>query len=107
MYRAIRNTKTKLEKALALGDYAIRSTPGMKREHDEAAEGKPNVSRARPTSITYQVRALLLAIGTFSGIGAAYAIHEALWPSSTGYDATVGPSPSAAPTNAAPSSSAR
>jgi len=87
MYREIRATKTKLEKALDLGEYAIVSTQGMKREHDQAAEGTPDVSKARPTSITNQIRVLLLAIGMSSTIGAIYALYGAFCPTAGGDDA--------------------
>jgi hypothetical protein len=86
MYREIRATKTKLEKALDLGDYAIVSTWGMKREHDQAPEGSPDVGKARP-SITNQIRGLLLAICTFSAIGAVYAVYGAFCPAGGGDDA--------------------
>ena len=56
MYRAIRGTKTRLEKVLNLGDLAIQSTAGMKREHDEAAEGTPSTGKARIPSITFRIR---------------------------------------------------
>lgn len=44
-YRRSRQTKTKLEKALGLGEFSILSTPGMRRDHGEAAEGTPETGR--------------------------------------------------------------
>jgi hypothetical protein len=56
---------------------AIQSTAGMKREHDHAAEGTPRTGRARLSSITFQVKALLSLIVLFAGLGAVYAAYEA------------------------------
>jgi hypothetical protein len=77
IYREIRSLKTELEKRLGLGPLAIRSTLGMKREHDEAAEGTPATGKPRLWSINSQLRALLLLIGAFSTVGASYAAFEA------------------------------
>jgi hypothetical protein len=77
MYRSIRGTKTKLEKVLGLGDYAILSTAGMKRDDDAAPEGTPSSGRSRIRTITFQLQALLVLIGSFSAVGAVYAIYEA------------------------------
>lgn len=79
IYRRIRSLKTRLEKELNLEDFAIKSTAGMKREHDEAPEGTPGAGKARRSSITYQVRVLLLVIGIFSAAGALYALYEAVF----------------------------
>jgi hypothetical protein len=77
MYRNIRGTKTKLEKLLGLADHAILSTAGMKRDHDAAPEGTPGSGRSRIGTITFQLQALLVLIGSFSAVGAVYAIYEA------------------------------
>jgi hypothetical protein len=79
IYRRIRSLKSKLERLLNLGDLAIQSTAGMKREHDVAPEGTPETGSSRLTSITSQVRGLLLLICLFSGAGAIYAVYDAIW----------------------------
>jgi hypothetical protein len=79
IYRDIRSTKTRLEKLLGLGNLAIQSTAGMKREHDEAPEGTPGTGKTRKTAITFQLQALLVLIAVFSALGAGYAVCEATW----------------------------
>jgi hypothetical protein len=69
-YRGIRSTKTRLEKELGLDEFAIASTPGMRREHDMDAKGTP-----RGGTIARDIRALLVAIAVFGGGGALYALH--------------------------------
>jgi hypothetical protein len=75
-YQGIRDLKTKLEKELGLAEYAIVSTPGMRRGHDLAAAGTPRHAKGRWTKITSQIQALLLFIAVLSGAGALYATYR-------------------------------
>ena len=72
-YRSIRKTKASLEAKLGLESFAIRSTPGMQRDVDLAAEGTPATGSRRFWSISAQARALLVFIGVISALGAVYA----------------------------------
>ncbi len=75
-YREIRDLKTRLESELGLGDFAIASTPGMKRSRGEAPEGTPKSGRGRLRTINFQLQALLVIIGLVSVMGTAYALYE-------------------------------
>ena len=79
-YREIRDLKTKLESELGLGDFAIASTPGMKRGRGEAPEGTPKSGRGRLRTINFRLQALLVVIGFFSLMGTAYALYESTQP---------------------------
>lgn len=77
-YQRIRDTKTELEKALELGNFAIQSTPGMRRDHDAIAAGTPESSPQRFGSIVQQTKFLLGVLCAFSGLGAAGALFAAV-----------------------------
>jgi hypothetical protein len=79
-YREIRDLKAKLEDKLGLGEYAIASTPGMKRGRGDAAEGTPRSGKGRARTINFQLQALLVIIGSVSAVGMVYAIYEATQP---------------------------
>jgi hypothetical protein len=79
-YREIRDLKTRLESELGLGDFAIVSTPGMKRGRGEAPEGTPKSGRGRLRIINFQLQALLVIIGLVSLTGMLYAFYESTQP---------------------------
>jgi hypothetical protein len=74
-YQDVRSLKTRLEKELGLEKYAIASTPGMKRDHDVDAAGTPRSGKQRLIKIVTGIRALLVVIAVFGGVGATYALH--------------------------------
>jgi hypothetical protein len=77
-YRRIRANKTRLEKALGLEEYAIDSTPGMRRDHDAATAGTPEAGQGRGGKITGNIRRLLWAIAAVCALGSVYALQIAL-----------------------------
>lgn len=79
-YREIRDLKAKLEDKLRLDEFAIASTPGMKRRRGEAAEGTPKSDMGRVRTINFQLQALLVIIGAVSMAGMVYAFYEATQP---------------------------
>jgi hypothetical protein len=76
-YQNIRHTKAELEKALGLDQYAIRSTPGMRRDHAEAPEGTPDSGRKRRRKIVEDARSLLKVLCAFAAAGAIYSAYAA------------------------------
>jgi len=76
-YREIRFIKAALETALKLDEYAIATTPGMKRDHDLESAGTPTSGVHRLGKITTQIRWLLILIGALAFAGAAFAGHAA------------------------------
>ncbi len=72
-YRKTKAIKAALERALNLGEYAIVTTPGMKRDHDVAPAGTPETAAHRLGKITQQIRVLLAIIGALAFIGAVRA----------------------------------
>lgn len=76
-YREVRNLKSRLEKDLDLVDYAIATTPGMKRDHDQDPAGTPGRFLFGLDKIANQIRTLLVAIAIFAAFGSIYAATTA------------------------------
>jgi hypothetical protein len=76
-YQEIRDLKTRLETDLRMAPYAIVSTPGMKRGHDQVAAGTPRNSIWRVTKIVNQTRLLLWVIAIFAALGSVYSFVAA------------------------------
>lgn len=73
-YREIRGTKAALEAVLNLQQYAILSTPGMKRDHDAVPAGTPESGASRGSQVAAELMQLLRLIALIAGIAGGAAL---------------------------------